>query len=154
MTESDLRDEAFRLFVQVITRSDPGRLEEWAGLGLTMTQMRVLFLLRAESGPSAGALAESLSVTPSTLTRIMDRLVRNQLVQREGDDNDRRLVRHCLTSDGLKMVEELERAGRARMDQVFDRLSADQLERLVLALRDFTASVESLQAEERSQVEV
>ena len=133
---------------RIITRSDPGRLEAWVGVGLTMTQVRVLFLLREDQGMTARALAESLSVTPSTLTRIMDRLVRSELVQREEDREDRRLVRHYLTPTALGMVSELERTGRERMGKVLNRLSADQLDRLVEALRDFAAAAEEVEAEE------
>src|SRR3972149_9194245 len=71
-----LREQAFHLFGQAITRSDPGHLEAWVELGLTLTQLRVLFLLRAEDGASAGGLAERLKGTPSTLTRIVARLGR------------------------------------------------------------------------------
>ena len=154
MDDTNPHDEAFQLFGRVVTRSDPGRLEAWVGLGLTMTQLRVLFMLRAEGGLSAGALAERLSVTPSTLTRIMDRLVRNDLVRREVDDDDRRLVRHHLTPTGLRTVEELERTGKARMNQVFGRLSRDQLERLVLALRDLVSAAEAVEAGEGRPVGV
>ena len=129
-----LRDEAFQLFGRLVARSDPGRLEVWADQGLTMTQLRVLFMLRAEDGLSAGALADSLRVTPSTLTRIMDRLVRHNL------------VRHCLTKDGQRMVVEVERTGRARMNDILSRLEAGQLERLVLALRDLAAATEAIDA--------
>ena len=154
MDEPSLREEAFLLFGRVLTRSDPGRLEAWAGLGLSMTQLRVLFMLRAEEGLSAGALAERLSVTPSTLTRIMDRLVRNDLVRREVDDDDRRLVRHYLTAAGLRAVEEMERTGRARMNRIFGRLSHDELQRLVLALRDLAAAAEAVEAQEGREVTV
>ena len=148
-----LREQAFMLFARTIARSDPARLEAWVELGLTMTQLRVLFLLRTEDGASAGAMAESLRVTPSTLTRIVDRLVRQGLVQRETDDRDRRLVRHYVSTRGASTVEELERSGRARMNEVMDRLSAPQLERLVLALEDLTAALDAQEAEDLSRVE-
>ncbi len=148
-----LRERAFILFARAIARSDPARLEAWVELGLTMTQLRVLFLLRTEDGASAGALAESLKVTPSTLTRIVDRLVRQGLVRRETDDGDRRLVRHYLSASGASTVEELERSGRARMDEVMDRLSAHQLERLVSAFEDLTAALDAQEADEFSSVE-
>ncbi|KKK73200.1 hypothetical protein LCGC14_2896220, partial [marine sediment metagenome] len=146
-----LRQRAFYLFGRAMARSDPGRLEAWVELGLTMTQLRVLFVLRAENGASAGALAERLRVTPSTLTRIVDRLVRQGLVRRETDDDDRRLVRHCLSDKGASTVEEMERRGRARMDEVLDRLSASQLERLVAALQDLAAALEAQEGEEMSR---
>ena len=148
-----LRERAFRQFGRSVLRFDPGRLEAWVGLGLTLTQLRVLFVLRAEDGASASALAERLNVTPSTLTRIVDRVVRQGLVRRDADNDDRRLVRHYLSSTGANTVEELERGGRARMNRVMDRLSAAQLERLVLALDDFAAAIEAQEAEEISRVE-
>jgi len=151
MSPEDLRNEAFALLGRIVIRSDPGRLEALAGLGLTMTQLRALFSLRAEGGSSAGTLADTLGVTPSTLTRLMDRLVRNQLVRREPDERDRRLVRHVLTEKGMKTVAEVERFGRARMNLILEHLSADQLERLVLALRDLSAAADT--ADETTAVE-
>jgi DNA-binding MarR family transcriptional regulator len=148
-----LRERAFYLLAGAMSRFDPGRLEAWVELGLTMTQLRVLFVLRAEDGASAGALAERLRVKPSTLTRIADRLVRHGLVRREVDDEDRRLVRHHLSATGARTVEELERGGRARLDEVFNRLSASQLERLVLALEDLTAALDAQEAQEISREE-
>ena len=148
-----LRERAFYLFGQAMARSDPGRLEAWVELGLTMTQLRVLFVLRAEDGASAGALAERLRVKPSTLTRIVDRLVRHGLVRREIDEDDRRLVRHHLSAPGARTVEEMERRGRARLDEVFNRLTASQLEQLVVALEDLTAALDAQEAEEMPRVE-
>ena len=145
------RDEAFRLFGRLVARSDPGRLEAWADLGLTMTQLRLLFLLRPADGLSAGAIADQLRVTPSTLTRITDRLVRHDLVRRETDCNDRRLVRHHLTAGARRIIEEMERFGRARMDRILARLTPLELERVVLALRDLSAAVDTAEAEEKTK---
>ncbi len=154
MADDRLREEIFQLLGRIIIRSDPGRLEAWAELGLTMTQLRVLFLLRAEDGLSAGALAERLTVTPSTFTRIMDRLVRHDLVRRQSDHGDRRLVRHYLTPSGRRAVEEVERTGRARMNMAFSRLTTEQLQRLLLALRDLGAAAEAAEAQEAPRVGV
>lgn len=146
----ELRQEAYRLLGQIIARADPGRLDAWAELGLTMTQLRLLFLLRREEGATGRALSQHLKVSPSALTRMVDRLVRHDLVRRRADDGDRRLVRHYLTSSGLRAVGEMERAGRARIDRVFQRLDRAQVERLVLALRDLETAVQEVEREEGS----
>src|SRR3972149_5790558 len=152
-----LREQVFHLFRRAVTRSDPGHLEAWVELGLTLTQLRVLLLLRAEAGASAGAsagaLAARLKGTPSTLTRIVDRLVRQGLVRRESDHGDRRLVRHHLSAKGGRAVEELERGARARMNEGMDRLTNLQLERLVLALTDLTAALDVQETEEMARAE-
>ncbi len=144
-------EEAFQLLARTIVRSDPSRLEAWAGLGLTMTQLRLLFLVRESAGASAGMLADSLKVTPSTLTRIMDRLVRNRLIRRQVDDGDRRLVRHYLTPSAEELVGELERTGREEFYATFRELRPDQLERLIAALRDLTAAAEAAESRHETQ---
>jgi DNA-binding MarR family transcriptional regulator len=151
MQQSDnpeLFEQAFFLLGRVIVRSDPGRLEAWAGLGLTITQIRVLFILRNTDGLTARSLAETLTVTPSTLTRIMDRLVRDCLVKREEDPDDRRLVRHYLTGTARDMVEAIEAQSRQRMHKLLSRLSHEQTERLVDALTDLAAASEAVETEE------
>jgi DNA-binding MarR family transcriptional regulator len=148
----ELREEAFHLFGRLVAESDPSRLDQWASLGLTITQLRVLFILRREPGLSAGALAERLDVTPSTLTRIMDRLVRNDLIGRVTADDDRRLVRHNVSVRGAELVDELDRGFRARMQTMFDQLSDEQLDRIVLALRDMIEATELLTQTQKAAV--
>ena len=148
---NDHLEEAFHLLARTIVRSDPSRLEAWAGLGLTMTQLRLLFLVRESAGASAGMLADSLKVTPSTLTRIMDRLVRNRLIGRRVDEDDRRLVRHYLTSSAEEMVGELERTGREELYAIFRELRPDQLQRLIAALRDLATAAEAAEARHETE---
>ncbi|MCH8345709.1 MAG: hypothetical protein IIC87_02145, partial [Chloroflexi bacterium] len=62
-------------------------------------------------------------------------------------------VRHYLSARGASTVEELERSGRARMNEVMDRLSAPQLERLVAALEDLTTAQAAQEADELSRAE-
>lgn len=76
------------------------RFRAWAELGLTTTQLRVLFLVGAAPGVTAGELASRLGVTPPTISGIVDRLVKMGLMRREDDDADRRLVRNHLTDAG------------------------------------------------------
>jgi DNA-binding MarR family transcriptional regulator len=147
-------DEVFQLLGRIIVRSDPGRLEAMAGLGLTITQLRVLFILRETEGLPARYIAETLRVTPSTLTRIMDRLVREQLITREEDPSDRRLVRHYLTATARDAVEAIERQARERMDKVLTRLTPDQTDVLLEGLGHLAAASETVEAEEAAELKV
>ena len=147
--ESELRTQAHQLLGQLLVRADPARMEQWADLGLTMTQVRVLYTLQTEDGMAAGELAERLNVRPSTVTRIVDRLVRNKLVARDVDESDRRLVRHRLTKKGADVFRELRSMGRERLTRVFDRLDDKQVERVVEALRDLIEAVEAVASEDQ-----
>ncbi len=135
MDREQLMQEGFTLLARLMAWADPSRLEEWAELGLTITQIRILFLLRRLGGPTARQLAQELEVSPSTLTRIVDRLERHGLVRRVTDQQDRRQVRHLLTAKGRKTLARLEQTGRARLGHLFSRLTAQELAQVVEALR-------------------
>ncbi len=107
---------------------DPNRLEVWEELGLTMSQLRVLYMLQAGPGTPAGAVAAHLKVRPSTATGIVDRLVRDGLVRRERDDLDRRRVRIWLTERGMRVINELRARNRAQIWKIFRNFSQQQLD--------------------------
>lgn len=74
-----------------------------ASLGLTGPQRVTLRVLGRRPGISAGTLAEILRLHPSTLTGILHRLERRDLVRRTHDPRDRRRTRLELTPRGRKL---------------------------------------------------
>ena len=129
---SDLsRDELLGLVLMeynyAAVLADPARLQVWEDLGLTMSQLRVLHTLNGDPGMTAGKLAEHLGVRPSTVTGIVDRLVKQALVQRQADPDDRRVVRNILTVRGTEVLSDLARAGRDFIMNIFERLSEEEL---------------------------
>ena len=106
---------------------DPNRLEVWDELGLTMSQLRVLFMLIAIPGAPAGLVAETLKVRPSTATGVVDRLIKQHLVVRRRDADDRRKVRVYLTERGREVTLEIEaRRNRQIMRRLFGNFSVDE----------------------------
>jgi DNA-binding MarR family transcriptional regulator len=87
---------------------------------VTVTQFRALVLLDGDPGMRAASLADALAVSPSTATRMCDRLVRSGLVLREASTEDRREVRLSLTPAGTKVV----RDGLAQRRRALSRLVA------------------------------
>ena len=115
--------------------ADPAHLEGWEAEGLTMAQLRVLYRLNADPGMTAGTLATALGVRPPTLTGILDRLVDQDLVERQTDPNDRRLVRSVLTAHGRELTTHFTQASRAYIRSIFERLSDAELRDAALALK-------------------
>lgn len=118
------------------------RIQGWSEDGLTIPQMRLLWTLRDEDGQPMGALAEHLGVNPSTITGHVDRLVRQGLVRREEDAEDRRIVRNFLTEDGAVTVGALRRIAGAYIINILKRLDGPQLARLEAALVDLNHAAE------------
>jgi DNA-binding MarR family transcriptional regulator len=144
MHDPETLEKAMDLYLRAASIIDPIRVRAWKELELTVTQLRVLFLLREAPGMPAGALAENLRVTPPTVTGLVDRLVRMGVVKREEDPKDRRLVRNVLTGQGEEALGEVEREGRAFLTQIFERISAGQLSCLVDSLEGLVAAADEL----------
>ena len=75
---------------------------------------------RAES-LSLIELAAMLDLDTSTMSRTVDKLVKGKLARREADENDRRYIRICLTSEGKKLYAVVEE----EMAVYFEKILAD-----------------------------
>jgi MarR family transcriptional regulator, transcriptional regulator for hemolysin len=109
--------------------------------GMTRAQWAVLFRLDRSEGLKQSELAEILDLQPITLTRLLDRLAQNGLIERRADPNDRRANRLFLTPAARPLLERLSELGTEMMGTVLDGLDAKSLERL---LRDLELVRENL----------
>lgn len=139
----DLHERTLQAFAAAIRSFDPIRFRIWAEFGLTLPQARVLFILAEEGDHTTGQLAERLNVSPPTMTGIADRLVRQGLIERADDPNDRRVVRLALAERGRRVTAEHSEAGRAYASSIFDEMPHEQLVALAGALEAFVAAYES-----------
>lgn len=127
--------------------ADPIRLQFWDDRGLTMPQLRLMYLLYLRDGRPVGELAEEMSVRPATMTGLTDRLVRQELIERRGDAEDRRVVRVALTDEGRRVLGEIEAASRIYLDAVFKRMGDDAVERLIDLFDQFSDAASAVQRE-------
>jgi len=130
-------DAAIRHFQGALNIFDPLRFRAWAELGLTTAQLRVLFLVRETPGVTAGELAQRLSVTPPTISGIVDRLVKLGLVRREDDESDRRLVRNLLTEAGEGACGKMERGAEIYTRRILIEMNHVDLEAFIVGLKAF-----------------
>jgi len=77
-----------------------GFAEELRKRGTTLPAWRVLAALRARPGETVTGLAEACLLQQPTMTKLLDRMVRDGLVTREQDARDRRIMRIALTPEG------------------------------------------------------
>ena len=129
---------------------DALRIQGWSEDGLTMPQLRLLWTLRDRDGLPVGTLADELGVNPSTITGHVDRLVRQGLLRREEDADDRRIVRNYLTGDGQATVNALRRIAGTYMLNILKRLSDAEIGRLETALSDLNRAAAEARHEARA----
>lgn len=130
------------------------RLDGWQGLDMTMPQIKTLILLEHMGQLRMGAIAGYLGSGLSTTTTIVDRLVKKQLVQRDSDPSDRRVVICELTSEGCEATEMFWDTVKSRALMVSDQWEVDQFEKVIQALELIWNTEEALQENEDSAVPV
>jgi DNA-binding MarR family transcriptional regulator len=111
-------------------------------LGLTPQQAHLLCVLLA--GPfGMTELSRIMSIERSSLTSMVDRLERRELVERQSDPADRRACRIALTPDGNKLADQVHGAYTDRIGELTGTLSATQRKAVVAAVAAVTGSAGS-----------
>ena len=98
---------------------------------LTPPQVHVLAALSLDPDPAGMAttvLAQRVSASAPTMTGLIDRLEKQGFVQRERDDDDRRLVRVRVTDAGRAVLVVVEETITERLTTVLSVLAPDERE--------------------------
>ena len=112
-------------------------------LGISRAQWVVLIRLDRTEGLKQSELAEILELQPISLTRVLDRLAENGLIERRADPHDRRVNRLYLTPAAKPLIGKLVDLGLEMMNTVLDGLDEEDTTRL---LRDLGVMKDNLRA--------
>ncbi len=115
--------------------------------GLTMTQLKSLFLITSRGSTNFRKLAEALGVTPSNVTIIVDRLVQQGLVSRTEDTEDRRMMILQATDKGYTLLSNLRESGMKLMTEILSLLSIEELSTLAQGLSAFIKAANTYKKE-------
>jgi DNA-binding MarR family transcriptional regulator len=107
---------------------------------VTLPQYRALYLLATRGPQTVSALAEQLSIHPSTATRLCDRLVAKRLILRRPATDDRREVSLLLAAKGRRLVDHVAERRRRDIAAIVDRMPAAARAKVVEVLRSFTVA--------------
>jgi MarR family transcriptional regulator for hemolysin len=111
--------------------------------GISRAQWAVLVRLDRSEGLKQSELAEILDLQPITLTRLLDRLAGNGLIERRADPNDRRANRLYLTPAARPLLDRLADLGTDMMETILEGLDRKTVERM---LHDLEAVKTNLRA--------
>ena len=122
------------LFPRIMRYLEAEATRELIGLEVTPAQMNALVVLYEPKNLPMGELAELLGLTESAATRLVDRLLRMNLVRRDRDDVDRRVVRVRLSSYGRQLADLVFQRRQEQFTRFAQRLSAGERENLIQGL--------------------
>jgi len=109
-------------------------LDRLAPYGLTPFHYLVLCCLWEEDGLSTSGIADNLKQLGATLTGVVDRMEARNLVYRERDTKDRRIVRIWLTDEGKKLADVLPAVGAQTIDKATEGISETEQKAALKAL--------------------
>jgi len=129
----------YHLFHEIYVLLDDGDRRALSEAGLTPTQYNLLSRLQENvvEGHTVTELAELLLCTRSNITRLVQRLKAQGLVEIGGDVKDQRLVRVALTPEGLRRLNLARQLHQEAVKRRLDLLSAEKRAQLMELTSEF-----------------
>jgi len=112
---------------------------EWK-YNLTKPQMLTLSALTRKASCTMTELAEMTRIASSALTGIIDRLIEKDLVIRQRNGEDRRVVRIMLSQEGRAVIEDIRNHGKQHLVQILSKIDKEDRENLIMLLEKVTRS--------------
>jgi DNA-binding MarR family transcriptional regulator len=110
-----------------------------SGVNITTEQWGVLKCLWQEEGISQSEIAEKVNKDKASITRILDIMQKNNLIDRCDAELDRRSYRILLTEEGKSLESKLWLAAQTANEQIFRNLNQgerQELRKLLLKMAD------------------
>jgi DNA-binding MarR family transcriptional regulator len=111
--------------------------------GLTLPQCGAIETLHREGMLPMNDLSRQMGVTISTMTRIVDILVRDNIVTRRENTQDRRKVCIDLTETGQTLATKLQKCSLDYSGAIFDRIPEEERPKVLIALKLLNNAIES-----------
>lgn len=127
-----------KLASQLMYRNFLERLEPY---DLTPFHYLVLCCLWEEDGLSTTGIADKLKQLGATLTGVVDRMEKRNLVYRQRDKSDRRIVRIWLTDEGKNLMTVLPPLGEKTIVAATQDISAADQETMMLLIDRIIANL-------------
>ena len=114
--------------------------------GLSLPQFRTLIFLNRTENSSLSALAEHIGLSPSAMSRLVNRLVQDQLVDRQEVSTNRRQIALVLTEDGKATLEKVRSEIRLRLADSLKQLPTNDQKKIQHAMKLLHAVFENREA--------
>ena len=130
--------------IDYLLREVGGLLRKWGrdilgGFDITNPQFEALLVLREHGELTMGELCAKMFLACSTATDLIDRMERNQLIERVRDTADRRVIRLRVLPKGNHLIDQILEARQAYLSNAMAGMAASDKARLIWSLQQLTA---------------
>ena len=134
------REDLIQEVIENIARCQrPSNLAGRQKMGLSYSQVSMLYMLHYHKQLQVKQVADYLSITKSAASQMLDALASKGLVDRQTDSKDRRIVRFCLSDEGKTTLKKLNKLRFSSMRSRLESLSEKDLDQLAAISRKMSA---------------
>lgn len=117
-------------------------------LGVTRVQWIALYYLGREESISQKELADRMNVKESSIARLLDRMERDELVERIKNENDKRITNLRLTDKGKKYRIKLLPEGEKFEQLLYKNISDEEMQVFTTVLYKMVNNIKEVNEEE------
>lgn len=136
VNQNDFADRIQQLLYQLVRNYELCDQMCVAEHKVTASQAYTLLAIPEESDITMNELSEAMDLANSTMTRMVDHLLRKGIVQRRHDDEDRRVVRVGLTAEGRELRHTLEKERQRMYREVLSEIQEKERPVIISALEN------------------
>jgi DNA-binding MarR family transcriptional regulator len=140
MAGTRMRDHLAYIIASVNKQLEDELQDRLRPAGIAVEQLRILEALHGGDGRSMGELATLALIEPTTLTKVIDRMVSEGLVFRAPDAQDRRRVLILIAPGGKALFRRLNRITISQEARIARQIPNEKLDELRTLLRGLTES--------------
>jgi len=151
-SQKDVAEQVLRSIRQIVRRISAYSKHLSQHVGLTVPQLLCVKAIgqleeAGETEITVAAVGEAVNLSPATVSRIVDRLVQDGLINRERTAKDRRKVCLSLTMVGLERYPTLPTPLEDRFVQRFSAVSMDERVQIMSSLQRLVELMDAVEIE-------
>jgi MarR family 2-MHQ and catechol resistance regulon transcriptional repressor len=140
-TEIDIDLKLFVVFSKAARAFADRKMADIAKYGLNPTEFAVLELLYHKGDVPMQQIGEKILITSGSITYVVDKLEKKQLLQRKPSATDRRISYAAITPAGTALMDELFPGHRTVIADMFSLFTDTEKQQLIDQLKRFGLSL-------------
>ncbi|MCK4863150.1 MAG: MarR family transcriptional regulator [Dehalococcoidales bacterium] len=102
---------------------------------ITLPHLEIMHILKEEGTKHIAEIGERLQIPKPQMTHLIDRLQNLEIVIRQADTTDRRIINIMLTDKGRRIIEELDQVIKESIEAKLSILTEEELQELSVSLK-------------------
>ncbi|MCT4542580.1 MAG: MarR family transcriptional regulator [Vallitalea sp.] len=94
-------------------------------------QMRLISIVDKHDGEPMKYFCDKLMIPKSNMTKIVNRLIEEEFIERKTDEKDRRIINLYITQKGKKSLEQHKKDVKQNLSLKLDGLSNEEINKLI-----------------------